>query len=74
MLRNKRKSSRGDGAWLATGAVVLSVRHMATKVEGEVPPGLLSPSGPVGAPQPASLSLSAPSHPTRHGGPNHPST
>ncbi len=28
-LRNKRKSSRGDGAWLATGAVVLTIRHMA---------------------------------------------
>lgn len=25
----KRKSSRGDGAWLATGAVVLTVRHTA---------------------------------------------
>lgn len=26
-LRNERKSSRGDGAWLTTGAVVLTVRR-----------------------------------------------
>ena len=30
----KRKSSRGDGAWLATGAVVLTVRHTAAAAAG----------------------------------------
>lgn len=68
-----RKSSRRYGAWLTTGAVVLTVRCTAAgrgwwcsdcrwDLEGKVggiPLGLpLSPSGPVGA-WPASLSLSA---------------